>query len=350
MAANTLTLRADPTLRKRGGSGPCSERSVGSSSAPVALLTRLELGDARALGTAYGVELAGIEALELGSVNSNFRATAADGRVLFARLYEESGQEGALAELELVRGLDAAGVPVAGPLPLAHGSMPLHAGKPFALFPWLDGEVLCQRRVTTEHCRLVGAALAKVHLASSFLARLGPGRFGPGDMLARLERVKASGRAEFFADAERIGEALERYRAERDPELPSGIVHGDLFRDNVLWKNGELLALLDFESAFHGPLVYDVLVTIGAWCYADAFDLGLARAFGDGYQAERPLEPRERHALRVEGALGMLRFATTRITDFSLRAGPGENPARDYRRFLARLSAIEAGALDGVFG
>jgi homoserine kinase type II len=128
------------------------------------------------------------------------------------------------------------------------------------------------------------------------------------------------------------------------------VVHGDLFRDNVLWKDGELLALLDFESAFHGPFLYDLIVTMAAWCYRDAFDLELAKGLAEGYGAERPLEPREKHALRVEGALGMLRFATTRITDFSLRVPKGEKPVRDYRRFLARLSFVEAGALDGVFG
>jgi homoserine kinase type II len=316
----------------------------------VALLTPLPLDEARALARGYGVSLASIDALELGSVNSNFRATTADGTTLFARLYEESGVAGAQAELELLRALDAGGVPVAGPLPVVSGALPVHAGKPFALFPWLEGEVLCLGRVTTEHCRSVGAALAKVHLSSSFLPRLGPGRFGPGDLLVRLERVKASGRSELFEDAGRVAESLERYRAARDPGLPSGVVHGDLFRDNVLWRNGELLALLDFESAFHGPFVYDVLVTIAAWCYRDAFELELARALAAGYQSVRPFDERERRALRVEGALGMLRFATTRLTDFSLRAPPGERPARDYRRFLARLSAIESGALDRVFG
>jgi homoserine kinase type II len=127
------------------------------------------------------------------------------------------------------------------------------------------------------------------------------------------------------------------------------VIHGDLFRDNVLWNGSELSALLDFESASHGPFVYDVLVTMAAWCYRDAFDVGLARGLAEGYETERPLEPREKHALRVEGALGMLRFATTRITDFSLRVPKGAKPVRDYRRFLARLSFIEAGALDGVF-
>jgi len=204
--------------------------------------------------------------------------------------------------------------------------------------------------VTPEHCRSVGSALAQIHLASEFLPRLGGGRFAPEHMLERLELVERSGRAELVADAGHIQASLERYRAERDPELPSGIVHGDLFRDNVLWKDGTLRALLDFESAFHGPFMYDVLVTIAAWCYADAFELELARAFGEGYQAKRPLEPREKRALRVEGALGMLRFATTRMTDFSLRVPEGTKPVRDYRRFLARLSAVETGALDTVFG
>jgi homoserine kinase type II len=183
-------------------------------------------------------------------------------------------------------------------------------------------------------------------------------------MLERLERVRASGRSEFLADAEHIQSSIERYRAERDPSLPSGVVHGDLFRDNVLWRPGaqgqaggagappinEIAALLDFESAFHGPFVYDLCVTIAAWCYADAFDIDLARSLADGYRVERPLEPNETRALRVEGALGMLRFATTRITDYSLRVPTGEKPLRDYRRFLARLSVIEAGMLDTVFG
>ena len=315
----------------------------------MALLTPLELDDARALGRAYGVDIESIEALALGSVNSNFRVVLTGGEVLFGRLYEEQGEAGAHAELELVRGLAAAGVPVAPALPAVGAGFPEHGGKPFALFPWIDGEVLCQGRVTREHCRSVGAALAKVHLASPFLPRLGPGRFGPDSMLERLERVRASGRSEFLDDAEHIQASLERYRAERDPSLPSGVVHGDLFRDNVLWKAGDLLALLDFESAFHGPFIYDVCVTMAAFCYSDSFDIDLARSLADGYRAERPLEPRETRAVRVEGALGMLRFATTRITDYSLRVHKGEKPLRDYRRFLARLAVIEAGTLDTVF-
>jgi len=195
----------------------------------------------------------------------------------------------------------------------------------------------------------VGRALAQVHLASPKLLRLGAGRFGPVDMLERLARVeREASRPALLPDLARVRTLYERYVAEREPTLPHGVVHGDLFRDNVLWQGGEIAALLDFESAFHGPLVYDLMVTIAAWCYRDAFELPLVAALVEGYAKERPLGADELRAARVEGALGCLRFATSRITDFELRAREGERPARDFRRFLARLDAIATGALASV--
>jgi homoserine kinase type II len=133
-------------------------------------------------------------------------------------------------------------------------------------------------------------------------------------------------------------------------EAPRGVIHSDLFRDNVLWTStGELLALLDFESACEGAFAYDVMVTIFAWCYSSRFELALVEAFLRGYHAVRPIRGSEVEALGVEGGVACLRFATTRITDFSLRAPAGTPPLRDYRRFLARLTALESGELDGCF-
>jgi homoserine kinase type II len=315
----------------------------------VALLTSLPLAVARDLGRAYGVEIVRLEPLSLGSVNSNFRAVAADGRMLFARLYEEQGPEGARAELELVAGLARSGSKVVEALPCA-GQLPLHAGKPFVVFPWIGGEILCLGRVDAAACRKVGEALARVHLASSAIPRLGPGRFGPRDMLARLERVeRETTRDDLVSEVQRARALYEKFVPARDPKLPSGIVHGDLFRDNVLWQNGEIQALLDFESAFFGPFVYDLLVTISSWCYRDAFELWHARAMVEGYAGLRPLVAAERAAVPVEGALGCLRFVTSRITDFELRAAPGTPPVRDFRRFLARLEAITSGVLAAAF-
>lgn len=310
------------------------------------------MADAIRLGREFALDVASIEPLSAGSVNSNFALTTTDGARYFARLYEEQGRAGALAELKLVGELARADVPVVQCLARVDGAgVGDFQGKAFAVFPWLDGEILCQGRVTAQACQKLGGALALVHLTTPHVDRPGEGRFRIADLRQRLSRVEAEGHRQYFEDVAQIREKLAYYEQARlGLDAPRGVIHSDLFRDNVLWtKQGELAALLDFESACDGAFAYDVMVTICAWCYGASFDHALVEAFLRGYHAVRPIRGAEVAALEVEGAVGCLRFATTRITDFSLRAKPGEPPVRDYRRFLARLAAIESGELKGCF-
>jgi len=315
----------------------------------MAFLTELDLTPARALAAQFGLELRAIEPLAAGSVNSNFRLIDEAGRRYFARLYEEQDHAGAAREHALVAALDEAGVPVVRALRGASGeSLADFRGKAFAVFPWVDGEILCQGRVTPDACHKLGAALARVHLASPKAPQLPGGRFRIPDLRQRLERVVASGRASLLSAVGEIRELLDHYETRRDASLALGVCHGDLFRDNVLWQGGDIRALLDFESACAGNFAYDLMVTALAWCYGTAFDLTLVQALFDGYRSVRAVPGAEVAALPVEGAVACLRFASTRLTDFSLRVPDGEKPVRDYRRFLDRLRAIESGALGSV--
>ena len=317
----------------------------------MARFSELSLEQARALGTRFGLNVSSVEALELGSVNSNFRLTASDGQCYFARLYEEQALAGAQAEARLLATLSAVEVPVVAPLGTVSGERVVEQhGKPAAIFPWVAGDWLCLRRVASEHCRALGAALARVHLASEAVGGLPEGRFRPSDMLARLERVERAGHTRLLPQVAAIREAYARYLPRRDAALPRGVCHGDLFRDNVLWEGQRLTALLDFESAAWGSFAYDLMVTALAWCYRDALRVENVQALFSGYSSVRPLSAEERAALPVEGALACLRFAVSRMTDFELRAGEGSPPARDFRRFLSRLEAIEAGAFTPAWG
>ncbi|HLL23157.1 MAG TPA: phosphotransferase, partial [Kofleriaceae bacterium] len=123
----------------------------------------------------------------------------------------------------------------------------------------------------------------------------------------------------------------------------TGIIHGDLFRDNVLWQGDRLVAILDFEQASGGSLAYDLAVCINDWCWLGAPRFDLVQALLAGYQTRRPLTDGDRAALPVEVRAAAMRFTITRITDVYLARVV--NPEKDFRAFLARCEAWRGPAL-----
>ena len=319
---------------------------LSSGPTPVAVLTAIDDDDARALCEAFGLPAPqGIEGIAGGSVNSNFALRTPAGRV-FCRLYEERDLEGAEREAAMLGRLAAAGVPT--PAPLARtsasgaGFVLVVRGKPAALFPWRDGHIRCQASVTAEDASRVGEALARVHEAGRPEVAEAS-RFGLPDLRGRLDRIAQSGDARFAPLAPRLRTLLEDTQASRDPALPSGLIHGDLFRDNVLWDGPRLSALLDFESACQGTYVYDLMVTVLSWCFGDDLDPGLASAMRAGYERVRPLTPAERSGMHAEACFAALRFTVTRVTDYAMRTGAaGPRVVKDWGRFMKRFEKLEA--------
>lgn len=285
-------------------------------------------------------ELVQSTGLEAGSVNTNYRLETTSGRY-FLRLYEEQDRAGAEREAELVRELSRRGVPTPAALATRQGRWVTElSGRPSALLPWVDGRVLCHRETTTAHAREIGRQLAAVH-ALGPQALAGPNRF---DEVGLRERLRSIGdaRPSLSADVRDLERKLERYAPALDLPGPRGVVHADLFRDNVLWDDGgALVALLDFESAHEGPFAFDVMVTVHAWCFDASFDWPRAEALVTAYCGEHAIvaPPDSWHDAAAWAAV---RFAVTRLTDFELRVAEDEEPLRDYRRFLRRLDEIEA--------
>jgi len=309
----------------------------------MAVLTPMNDHDARELLAHYGLgPPRAVVGLTAGSVNSNF-AIDLDGRRLFLRVYEERDRRGAVSETAMVERLAGSGVPTPAPLRRIDGGLVSDMrGKPAALFPWRPGAMRCQASVTVDDVSQLGEALARVHVAGATEVR-DESRFRFEDLDARLDRIAASGDARFAPMIPTLRDALATAHAARDAGLPRGLIHGDLFRDNVLWEGPRLAALLDFESASDGTFAYDLMVTALAWCVGDDLDVRLARALREGYEHVRPLTLPEREALASEGAFAALRFAVTRITDFEMRAPPGgPPPAKNWRRFMMRFDKLRS--------
>jgi homoserine kinase type II len=316
----------------------------------MAILTPISDSELAAFFAGYRLgALRAARGVEAGTVNTSYAVELDAGR-FFVRIYEEQDATGAAREAKVLGHLARSGVPTPAPVASAGGAATgTLGGKPAAVFPWVDGEMLCQRAVTPEAAEAVGAALARIHLAGHAPdAPLDAGRFGPEALVERCARVRRSSDPDARALAGSLEEAVRevaRTRGER--ELPHGLVHGDLFRDNVLWAApaaGEpcrIAALLDFESAHDGPFAYDLAVTILSWSFASALEAAIARAIVRGYRAVRELEPATARAIYDEALFAALRFTITRITDEAIRVG------KRWQRFVARRDAVGALGRDG---
>ena len=285
-----------------------------------------------------------------GTINSNFRVETNTGR-WFVRVNEGKAEDDVAWEAQLVAALAAGGVTTPPPVLARDGRpyAPLQA-KFVSVFPWRSGHHLAPEDVTPELARRLGGALAQLHTVGLDLpaAWRRASIYDHAHLVARFTGFASNGDPELARAIAVLGDelAIAGAAAETRRGATHGIIHGDLFRDNVLWEGGNLTAILDFEQASGGSLAYDLGVCINDWCWTGAPNLPAITALLGGYQAVRALTAGDRAALPIEVRAAAARFTITRITDVYLAAV--HNPEKDFRAFLARSEAWRGPVLGQV--
>jgi homoserine kinase type II len=189
-------------------------------------------------------------------------------------------------------------------------------GRPAAIINFLEG--MWPRRPNAAHCAGVGTALAKMHLAGRDfpLVRTNPLSVKGWRPLFDIAASRADGVQAGLCDfLERELDHLERHWPR---DLPQGVVHADLFPDNVFFLGEKLSGLIDFPFACNDILAYDVAICLNAWCFETdhSFNVTKARAFLGAYARERRLSGAEQEALPLLARGAAMRFLLTRLVDF----------------------------------
>jgi len=273
-----------------------------------------------------------------GVSNSNYYLQTVKGAYILT-LYEMRVEAADLPfYLGLMEHLARAGIPCPTPVHAKNGKVTgLLNGRPAAILTFLDGVSL--RRPGAEHCQRAGAALAELHQAGSSFAGRRANALGPEGWRTLAADCRAG--ADSVADGLRalIEEELANLTVAWPASLPQGVIHADLFPDNVLFVNDQVSGLIDFYFACNDALAYDLAVMLNAWCFETdgSFNVTKGRALIAGYQTKRALQPVERTALPVLCRGAALRFLLTRLYDWINRNPAALVRPKDPREFARRL-------------
>jgi len=275
-----------------------------------------------------------LEGIAAGIENTNYFVTTSHTRYVLT-LFEKLTARELPFYLNLMAHLSRHGVPCPQPIAnLDNEYLGELNGRPASIATCVPGRDVEQ--VAPAHCAAVGALLAEMHLAGRSYREVMANPRGPKWWTAAMPEVIP------FLDAGAVSLLQEEVRFQaryRFEDLPRGVIHADLFRDNVLWDGERLGGVIDFYFACTDVLLFDVAVAINDWgTTADAeLDPVRAAALLDAYKRTRPFTPVERGALAAMLRAGALRFWMSRLYDLHIPRPGALTHAKDPRHFQRLL-------------
>jgi homoserine kinase type II len=305
----------------------------------MAVYTDVADDELRAFIALYDVgEVLACKGIAEGVENSNFLVTTERGNFILT-LYEKRVAPKDLPYfIALMEHLARQGVACPTPVKGQDGiALRELCGRPAAMVTFLAG--MWPRRVQPFHCAALGGALAALHRAGGSFGMTRPNDLSVAGWRRLYEACRDRSGEIQPGLAEELGTELQHLERAWPRDLPTGVVHADLFPDNVFFREQHVSGLIDFYFACTDFLAYDLAICLNAWCFeADgSFNVTKARFLLDGYRRSRPLAATELAALPLLARGSALRFLLTRLFDWLNQPSGALVRPKDPLEFLRKL-------------
>jgi homoserine kinase type II len=305
----------------------------------MAVYTEVDDGELAAFIGRYDVgELTSYKGIAEGVENSNYLVHTTGGSFILT-LYEKRVDPADLPFfLGLMHHLAAAGIPC--PTPVAtrdHKTLGTLAGRPAALITFLEGMWI--RRPRTRHCAELGSALAAMHIAAAGFEGTRHNALSRDAWRSLFEQCRAHADSVHAGLNAELDRELDALSVHWPRDLPTGVIHADLFPDNVFFLGDRLSGIIDFYFACTDAFAYDIAICLNAWCFEidGSFNITKARALLSAYEAKRPLNEAEFDALPLLARGSAMRFLLTRLYDWVNTPGDALVKRKDPIEYLKKL-------------
>ncbi len=257
-------------------------------------------------------QLLELQGIASGIENTNYFVTTSNGRFVLT-LFEKLSADELPFYLNLMAHLARHGIPCPNPVANRFNQfLGTLKGKPACIVSRLSGKSIT--KPSNAQCAVIGAMLGQMHIAGQSFSQVMPNLRGSAWRTETAPQVRP------FLDAAQkalLGNEVALHAKQDWTHLPQGVIHADLFRDNVLLDENRVSGLIDFYFACSDALLYDVAITVNDWCMNDdcSLDENRAQAFLRAYNAARPLFDSERDAWLLMLRAAALRFWLSRLHD-----------------------------------
>ncbi len=288
-----------------------------------------------------------------GSINTHYFLNTARGKYLL-KIDEVKSELEVKREIDLLLFLRKHAFPCPQPLSDRKGRQYRDlGGKCISLYRHIEGNTFDSSEFSSGQLEDVGREFASLHLIGKGYKKGIENRFS-FDRVFELYRDIRDKLPGYFKKVTRtLDEEVEYLHYYLEGKLPKGVIHGDLFGDNLLFKGDKVVGVLDFEAACRGKFVYDIATAVNALCFVEGkYHLPRFEALIAGYESLRTLSLAEWDAFPNELRFSALRFTITRLKDFFLRPLDERlRASKDFQEFYDRLRILrreEDGGMEGL--
>ncbi len=305
----------------------------------MAVFTKLEKEDFEQVLSLYDIgQLSSFEGINEGIENTNYILRTTQDNYIFT-VYEKRVSASDLPFfMSLMENLNESNFPC--PLPV-HQKTGAIIGKIFSknytIVSMLKGK--WPRTIGNNEVFKAGEALGKLHSSSSkfsYLTR--KNSMGKDFWIETYSKVKDKAENHFDGLRENIKEAFEAINNWPD-NLPSGIIHGDYFPDNVLFDNDNVSGVIDFYMSCNDFYAYDLAIALNSWCFERDFSFNITKAglMLKGYNSQRNLSENELENLNILSVGACLRFLSTRLYDYFNQVEGANVNVKNPKEYLEKL-------------
>lgn len=318
----------------------------------MAVYTEISDDDLNAFIADYGIgEVLSCKGIAEGVENSNYLLVT-DQNPFILTLYEKRVDPKDLPFfLGLTEHLSERGVPCPTPVRSKDGEVLRElSGRPAALVTFLNG--MWPKLPQNHHCVGLGDAMAQMHVQGADFELSRPNALSVMSWRPLLEACEGRGEEIKPGITAELSAELDHLEANWPTDLPAGVIHADLFPDNVFFRGEKLSGLIDFYFACNDQFAYDLAICLNAWCFErhGDFNATKARKMLRAYRKVRPLSDAEMQALPLLARGAAMRFLLTRLYDWLNTPDNALVTPKDPLEYLKKLRFHQAVTGPGAYG